>query len=233
MQPPGWCPPAPAPPLVQDRRQLIGDCIKGSIAHLGWRANMMTGFLRRKLIEKFANPDHIESPDLKDPTGQPAIWRPGNTTGILIESVFRFLPQLVEKRPAVLIKRNSLTNMRLFRSDYVGADTTMFENFTTLWVGSHTVFCIHGSGAATEDLAGEVQRELTQFGPAFVAKLALKRFQVTEVQPIGILEEASQNFVVPLIIAYAYDESWRLNVDDSLPLTEVEIRALIRGDNFE
>ena len=57
-------------------------------------------------------------------------------------------------------------------------------------------------------LATEVQRELTGFGPVILKSLGLHRFQVTEVGAIAELEEATENFVVPVTVGYAYEQRW-------------------------
>src|SRR6202042_3790824 len=127
-------------------------------------------------------------PQLKDPTGDPAIWRDGLDTGILIESVYRWRGEIAEKRPAIMIKRNGRKNLRYLRSDLQGANVQGFENYATAWTGSHTVFCLHATGIAADDLSTEVQRELTQFGPVIQPRLRLMKWQVLEVGEIGIVE---------------------------------------------
>ena len=53
------------------------------------RKGLLTGLLRNWLVAKFSNPANIESPDLKEGE-HPAIWRDGPSTGIMIESVWRW-----------------------------------------------------------------------------------------------------------------------------------------------
>ena len=88
------------------------------------------------------------------------------------------------------------------------ADKEGNDHYVTFWKGSHTLFCIGGTGAQAEILATEVQRELTEFGPELVRTLGLMRFQVTEIGAVGELEEAQENFVVPVTVGYAYEERW-------------------------
>jgi hypothetical protein len=198
----------------QDRRQLF-NCLGGSLAHLGWRPILITGVLRQLLVHHFANLTHVEEPDLRT-----APWREGPDTGILIESVHRFRADVVEKRPAIYVKRNGYKNLRIGINDHVGTDG-QGENYVTLWVGSHTLFCVHGTGASTEILGSEVQRELTQFGPVIRQQLGFKKFQVLEVGGIGELEEATENFVVPVTVGWAYEETWQIS-QEALRLMAVE-----------
>jgi hypothetical protein len=225
---PEWCPTPPTPRPVQDRRQML-DCLPGSIAHLGWRRLYITGFIRQKMIEKFSNPDNIEDPSLKDPTGQPAIWRKEPPTGILIESIYRWRGELVGKRPAILVKPGAYRNQRITLADSAGIDKQTFSLYTTLWVGSHTVFCIHETGASCEALAAEVQRELTEFAPEIVRSLNLMRFQVMEFDEPRSIEEATQNFGVPINIAIAFQQTWQLR-SNALPLAAVSLEAIIKDE---
>lgn len=203
-----WCPPLPDAAPVQDRRQKI-DVVAGATCHLGWRPIMLTGLLRELMVRHFSTTDNIEDKDLRR-----AIWLNTPATGILIESVFRFKMDNIEKRPAILIKRNAYRNMRVLLNDLVGTDGQGNDNYTTLWVGSHTLFCLHGTGASTEILATEVQRELTQFAPAVRKALHLHKYQVMEVGEISEVEEASQNYAVAIDVAWAYEESWKLSEEE-------------------
>ena len=204
---PQFCPTPPPAAPAQDRRQMLG-CLQGSLAHQRWRPIALTGLFRQLLITHFSAPDNIEEPDLRE-----AIWQEGDKTGILVESVHRWLGGSVEKRPAVVIKRNAMRNVRLTINDMAKVDQRGFEHFVTLWTGSHSLFCINGTGAGTELLATEVQRELTQFGPAIRTGLGLQKYQVLDVGEIGELEESTQNYVIPIVVGWAYQETWQLRSD--------------------
>jgi hypothetical protein len=125
-------------------------------------------------------------------------------------------------RPAILIKRNAYRNVRVGILDRVGADEEGNDNFATLWVGSHTLFCIHGSGAGTEILATEAQQELTQFAPVITEMLGLHKFKVNEVGPVSELEEATENFVAPITIGWAYEETWSI-APEALKLSAISM----------
>jgi len=170
------------------------------------RPIIMTGVFRDVLSRHFVSPDYIESPDLRH-----LIWRAGEDTGILIESIHRWRPELTEHRPAVIVKRNAYSNTRRGFGDRrqgPPADIDGFAHYITFWTGSHTLFCIGGSGAQAEILGSEVQREFTQFGPELARALDLKRIQVTEIGAVAELEEAQANYVVPVTVGYTYEERW-------------------------
>lgn len=170
------------------------------------RPLLLTGTFRDILIRHFSQAEYIETPEL-----QRLIWEAGELTDILVESIHRWVPELTEARPAVIIKRNAYANQRLGIGDrHLGPSTDKWgdAHYTTFWAGSHTLFCIGGSGAQAELLATEVQRELTQFGPVIQHTLGLHRYQLMEVGPISELEEATENFVVPVTVGYAFAENW-------------------------
>jgi hypothetical protein len=167
----------------------------------------MTGVLRDILMRHFVG-GNVEEPDLRQ-----LVWRAGETTDILIESVHRWRPELTEHRPAILIKRNTLQNQRRGIGDMQQGnlpDQFGHEHYATFWVGSHTLFCVGGSGAQAELLATEVQRHLTEFARPFAFSLGIHRFQVTQIGAVAELEEAKENWVVPVTVGYGYDERWKL-----------------------
>ena len=196
-----------------------------SLCENGWQPLLLTGMFRDMLIRHFSTKESIRANDLKQ-----FIWKEDASSGIVIESVYRWRGDLVEKRPAILVKRNAYRQSRLGINDSiigVGASGSLYKNergaihlHTVNWVGSHTIFCIHGTGASCEILASEVVDELTMFSPAIRQQLLLMDFQVTEVGAISELEEASENYVIPVTVGWVYNKTWEL-FEDSLPLREV------------
>lgn len=180
------------------------------------------------MIRHFGVPGQIQFGDLRS-----FIWKPDDTTGILIEMIERWRGDLVEKRPAIIIKQNTTTNLRLAIGDkVVGIDERGMERFSTFWIGSHTLFCIHGSGAGAKILAAEVSRELCQFSQVLLRELSLlKRWAVMERGAVAEIEEARESFVVPVTVAWAYEESWTLNLE-SLKLRKVPLQIRIGGAVF-
>jgi hypothetical protein len=188
------------------------------------RRLIMTGFFRDILIRHFTRQEGIEDLDLRH-----LLWREDERTNILIESIWRWRPQITEKRPAILIKRNSCRNVQKGIDNFVATNRTGNEEFSTFWVGSHTLFCLGETGAIAEILSTEVQRELTQFGPRIRSTLGLNKFDVTDVGPIGELEEATENCVVPVTVGWAYEETWQL-VKQALPIRRINLAFLFDLD---
>lgn len=181
-----------------------------AICSLRPRPLIMTGVFRDILMRHFADPDHIEEPDLRK-----LVWNPTSTTGILIETHTRWRPELTQMRPGVIVKRNAFANVRRGIDDrrQGPADISGNEHYNTFWTGSHTLFCIARTGAQVELLASEVQRELTQFGPAMRAVLHLLRIRCTQYGSPAKLEESQENWAVPVTVGYAYEEAWTIRPD--------------------
>lgn len=190
---------------------------------MGWRPIMITGLLRDWMIRHFCGNNNVEDADLRD-----LVWREDERTGILIESLHRWRGDLVEKRPAIIVKCNARQNNRVGIGDYAGSTAQGDELFETFWIGSHTLFCIHGSGASVEILATEVQRELTQFSSKIRQYLGLNHWQVTEVGEVAEVEEARESFVIPVNVGWTYSERWRLS-KEALYVRKIPLSILLDG----
>lgn len=226
-----WCP----TPVESQPRDPAGVQSTFNFSYLcenGWQPLLITGFLRDLLVRQWSNPLNIISPEMKQ-----YIWKEGPDTGILIESVHRYRADVVEKRPAIMIKRNSFRNMQLgFAGQIFGAGMAAYQNekgaisrHATIFTGSHTLFCIHKTGASAEILAAEVLGHVTAFCWPIRRDLGLRQFSVTEVGNIQQLEEASENHVVPITIGWGYEFTWQLK-EESLPLQSVSLTSLLGVD---
>lgn len=223
-----WCRP-PVDPPAKDAYPHQGLIDVSYLCEQGWQPLLITGFLRDLLIRQWADPVNIIAPELKQ-----YVWSEGVTSGILIESVHRYRADLVEKRPAIMIKRNSYRNMPIgFVGQSFGGGISKYPNekgsisqHATLFIGSHTLFCIHGTGASTEILATEVQNHILACMYPIRRHLDLRQFSVTEVGAIQELEESSENYVIPITIGWGYEQTWELK-DDSLPLQGVSLGVLL------
>lgn len=185
---------------------------------------LMTGLIRNVLMHHFSSSRYLENPDLRH-----LIWKDADDTGIMIEAAHRWTPTLTEKRPGLIVKRNDVENLRLGIGDRhqgPAADIYGHPHYETFWVGSHTVFCIGASGSQAEILGTEAQRELTEFGPVIQESVGgLKRFNVLKRGAVGRLEEARENFVVPVTVGYCYEERWTVR-QQAPPLRAISLSLL-------
>jgi len=186
-----------------------------ALCSYGMRPHVMTGLIRQLLLGHFSDPDNIEEPRVRRQLAEIGMWRPSdnglNAGGILIESITRWQPATADKRPAVLIRRNSWRWQRQGVGDQIGGN--VYEgslSYAGMWEGSHTLFCLCPSGAETEFLATEVVKFLHQFSPWIREQMNLHRFMVSEVGGIGEVQEALQGYAVPVTVAYVAEEAWTL-----------------------
>lgn len=190
------------------------------------RPLVVQGMLLTWMQQKFANKyGSIEDPTLKTTV----VWDPDETKSqILIESVFRWKPSTTEQRPAVLLKRGAWKVLRLGIDDRKMGSTPLSGNpqYVTFLQGSHTLFCMSSAPAECETLATEVYREMVEFGPLFRQVFNLTRFVVTDVGEMSIVEEAHQNFVVPITCAYAAEETWEI-VEQAPTLKHIKLSAFL------
>ena len=226
-----WCPPS-VPPPERDAPKVQSTIDVSYLCDNGWQPLLITGFLRDLLIRQWSNPTNIISPEMKQ-----YVWKEQVNSGILIESVYRYRPDLVEKRPAIMIKRNAFKDMPLgLGGGFIfGGGEAAYANekgaitrHTTMFVGSHTLFCIHGTGASTEILAAEVLGQLIACMWPIRQNLGLRNFSVTDVGAIQELEESTENYVIPITVGWAYEHVWQLK-NESLPMQGFSFTGSLDG----
>lgn len=182
-----------------------------TLCSLGPRPFVMTGYFVQWLQGHFAELANLTDRDLAQ-TNTQFLWTPGRASEIYIGSYTDFDPAKIEKRPSIIVKRNAFQTRREgIGNRMMGTfPTSGYSHFANTWTGSHTFFCLSGQGAEAEKLAGEVFCELLEFGSEVRRTLNLLRFEVMETGDLAILQEARENFVVPISVAYAFEHAWIL-----------------------
>jgi len=188
------------------------------------RPQIMTGVLREILIQLFGRENNVDEQDLRQ-----LVWKEGVRTAILIESYHAWNPSLIAKRPAIILRRNTYTREPRAIDDRYQGQITMESTRTTFWQGSHTLFCISRSGAQAELLSTEVAQALTTFGAAIRDAVNLHRFGVMEIGGIAELEEVAEHFVVPVTVAYAYQQSWITRPYNMPILKSLSLKSVLEG----
>jgi hypothetical protein len=187
-----------------------------SLCNLVPRPLLITGILVQWMRLHFTEQANIENPFLHE-----ALWTEDlETSGIVIDSVFKWNPAQTEKRPSIVVKRGPWKVLRYGIDDrkMVGATPKSVGGacckpcrcHNTMYQGSHTLFCIAGESAEVEILAAEVYRELVQFGPVAREVFNLLKFVVSDIGEPAILEEATENFVVPIVVSYGAQDVWQI-----------------------
>jgi hypothetical protein len=164
------------------------------------------------------------------------LWNNPNGRGIIIEPSYKFSPELIGQRPAIFIKRNAvkLKPMGLnggLSQGYTGDLTVGIGSVSlreTLFIGSHTLFCLGSKAGFTEAIATEIVDRLLPFLTPIAFRLNLKILLLSEIGDLSKLKEYSDSFVVPITIAWAFTQSWEI-VDNSLPMKAPDLSVLL-GD---
>lgn len=160
------------------------------------------------------------------------IWKSGPDTGILIESVHKWDPTSTGKRPAVLIRRDDYSTVRVVINDLVTTTSSGHREHMSLRVGSHTLFCLHENDTMAEIIATEIANELSEIGVELTRRANLDRFMVAKVGSSAKLEEATENFVIPVTVGWAYQHVWRSEVE-SRKLKTIKLSVLLDGIDFQ
>jgi len=186
-----------------------------ALCSYGMRPHVMTGFLRQLLIGHFSDPQNIQEPRIRRHIEEIGTWQPSqnglNSGGILIESITRWVPNMADKRPAVLIKRGDwqwvsrVIGDRSVENLYTGE-----TEYTGFWEGSHTLFCLAANGAEAEFLSTEVVKFLILFSPTIREQLDLFKFMPSRVGGVGEVQEVIQGYAVPITVTYMAEEAWSL-----------------------
>jgi hypothetical protein len=175
---------------------------------LGPRPQIITGLFCCLLQQHFASQDNIESEIFRARLFRNAPDEDGSGT-LLIEDATVWTPGRTQLRPGIIVKRNSWEHQKRFTLDSAsGIDTDGNVQYTKMWRGSHTIFCIGREGAETEILVAETYRFLMHFGPVFRHYFGLLMFELLEVGALSMMEEEPDNFVVPITVGYGWAETW-------------------------
>ena len=198
-------PPAPSIPSLVPITQMWDDI--SSLCTTGLQPIILTGIIRQLLIRHFSTEDNLTE------LLKPYVWNiDEKTTKIIIEPNIKINWKLIEMRPAIIIKRDTITAQKLAIDDFksVGLAPGDGEHFIRGKVGSHTIFCIAENGGLAEILGQEVSDELTEFAPLIRRDLHFNRFEEAQVGEVMSVEESDKHFLVPVSVAYAYVKEWRL-----------------------
>jgi len=174
----------------------------------------MQGALRQVLLQHFADARNILNGTLRKSIERDGVWSKEANTGIYIESLHKWRPELTESRPAIILAEGDWKWQRMGIGDQTGYEVRSGKRFFGgFWQGTHTFFAVANSGAEAQLLAWEVAKIMLWFGPEIMDKLELHRFVPVAVGKVSALKEATENYVVPVSVAYVAAETWSLQVE--------------------
>ena len=224
----------PQPPCPNDKTTLVGMDTASALCSTFLAPNVLTGVFLRLLQEHFSKPENLiynGASEVGKKQLEGYIWDEDNAkTRIQIQSVWRYNAQDIQRRPALYVKRNQWTTQRIAIDDGQSARGVSRDSIniadpapkdvvdisgayhSKLILGSHTIFCVGsvGEGAEAELLGAEVFDYLQSFAPILRGELKLLRLEVQSLEPIGMLDEATEHYVVPVVVAYGFSWTWRI-----------------------
>jgi hypothetical protein len=221
-----WCPQDVPPPSNIDACEAQAVDRLEYLCNRNWTPLLITGFFRDFLVQQWSSAENIVNPKLRK-----HLWSETPSSGILIESALRFRPDMVGKRPAIFIKRNSFQTKPLGIGGGLshGTGQAMYptqkgahNNYTVAVTGSHTMFCVNALGDATDTFATEVSTHVLEMCPALLRTMSLYDCTLAEVGAVQKLQEQGDatNYVVPITVAWSYVHDWDL-YEESHPLQQV------------
>lgn len=186
---------------------------------------IITGWFVRFLQWKFSATRNINNSQLKT---SDILWKPDDTLAqnytkkILVGTVNEYDPTDAQQRPAVMVRRGGTnlagkmslgdryhvpTNLLAGGTD-PNIEATMGHDQQVVGIaGSHTLFCIADTGGAAEVLGIDVWTTLIDFMHVARKDLKLDEFRVGELRPVGKLKEATDAWVVPIMVNYSYQRN--------------------------
>ena len=195
--------------MTQDSQNMYED--PSSLCTTGKPPLVVTGIIMQLLIRHFATADYIKTEQLKQ-----YLWKPDSDDAqdqtMIIAPNYRIRWQNIQSRPAIIIKRNTITSRKLAIDDYFGPpeDEGDGDHFIRAKQGSHTIFCVSKNGTVAEMLGAEVSDELTEFSPLIRRDLDFGRFEEQSIGEVLQVEEHNTHFAVPITVAYVFTHSWKL-----------------------
>lgn len=185
-----------------------------AICSFGHTPRLMTGIIRQILLQVFADENNIRNAYLRDYLRRNGVWSEGVDSGIYIESLLRWRPELTEQRPALVIKEGDWNWWRVGIGDRGSIDwRSGKQSYVGYWKGTHTVFAIGGEGPQTQILGAEVAKLLLYYGQTIVDQMSLHRYVPLQIGAPRALQESTENYAVPVSVAYVAEEQWSTQVD--------------------
>jgi len=180
-----------------------------NLASLPLTRLMLGGILLQFLRAHFSDPDQITQDAARG-----RVWRPDDSSAIMIAMVDQWLPTTAMMRPAILVSPDAWHPLP---SKGVGDAQTQGEldpgvrTYTRLVLGSHTIFAIAEEPAEAEVIAQEVYDELLCFCPVLREDIpGLDRFSVSELGKPFEIEESTENYAVPVTVSYVTQRTWHV-----------------------
>ena len=157
---------------------------------------LLTGAFCRLIATHFSDADNIVIPVLKK-----NVYSDDQTkTKILIQPHYKWETAIELLRPAVIIKRETLTTQKIAIGDGFGENLDEGLPKTKFINCAHTVYCLSEQGGSSEILGEEVFQMLLEFAPAIREDFSLLSLEISSVGEVSKIKEFDEHFGVPITI---------------------------------
>jgi hypothetical protein len=185
----------------------------------------LTGYLCDVIKRFFQKEQNIPSPYSE------LIWTPNTTTGIRIATSTQKTDNIIGKLPAVIVKAGEMRVNPLAIGDVAGYTQEGFIRRIVQWVGSHTIFAIHGNELGCETIAGIIASWLQSFRIEIIRDLRLDKFSVIQVGAASEIEESSEVYAIPIVLNWSYQQQWLVQ-EESRVLKKIITDAEINYQSY-
>jgi len=152
---------------------------------------------------------------------------PDKTELIIIPS-FSESFENIQKRPAIIVKRNGINYEKVAIDD----QAEKYEDTIKFMVkanGSVTCVCVCKTAAQVELLAEKVSNLLIAFKKCIREDFNFIAFEVMNLGEVGILKEAKESFSIPITTSIIFEEKWTLKVKE-LPIHTVRTNIILNSE---
>jgi hypothetical protein len=153
-------------------------------------------------------------------------------TKVAIQKSEAFNPELVQKRPAIYVKRGTIQINRDAISDSHSRHPSHGRGKFIRLSGVITVYCIAQSGGEVDKLTSEVLDCLLIFQTLISEDFNFLRFKVNSIGEVGILEDYKEMFLCPVMVEYDTDLTYYLT-QEALPIRNLIGSFKIKDSDVE
>lgn len=180
---------------------------------------MIQGLIMTMLANHFGDVRNIENPFLRQ-----YVWTPDDlTTGLVLNIEEDWSPNIINRKPAVYIKREAVQVVKLAINDMEqGSNLDGRSKYDVLFQGSHTLRCYGNNSLPPDDLAFEVATLVIRAAPVIRNYLSLANLRVTDISAkvrddTAPAESYFSSITVPWAFVYRYQvhrQAPQINVID-------------------
>lgn len=153
-----------------------------------------------------------------------------NKSNIIIDISNISEERLETAKPTIFIKRGTLGFSRIGMDNLREIDLRDAKLTYQISIGGQfAIFCISSALLEAEKIGLYVFDIMQVFAPIIEKIFHFKSFRMDTMGEAGVIEDAKDKYLVPIILAFNYEESWRIS-KESVKLRTVNIDPSVETD---